>query len=206
MAIIYKITNVVNGKIYIGKTSSSLEERFKMHLYDSRRKDIKHRPLYLAMQKYGEDKFIPEVVETVDNIDDLDSRERYWIAKLDTYNHGYNATLGGDGTIHIDRQEVIRLHEEGYNNTQIAKELGASRSHISRVVKSLGLSSTFNPTTKEKVILSKDNTVVEFNSYIEAARFCIANKICRSNNEKSIARQIAIDKSKNRTYFGWEII
>lgn len=42
MAFIYKITNQINNKLYIGKTSlSSVEERFKEHIQDSKKKDAK---------------------------------------------------------------------------------------------------------------------------------------------------------------------
>ena len=46
MAFIYKITNSINDKIYIGNTSKTLEERFQQHYKDSRKERFKHRPLY----------------------------------------------------------------------------------------------------------------------------------------------------------------
>ena len=52
--IVYKITNNINSKIYIGITINSLEQRFKQHLRDAKRK--KQYPLYEAMKKYGKDK------------------------------------------------------------------------------------------------------------------------------------------------------
>ena len=54
MPYIYKITNNVNNKVYIGKTIRSLEIRFKEHLKDS---DIKDNKLYLEMRKYGKKNF-----------------------------------------------------------------------------------------------------------------------------------------------------
>lgn len=50
---IYKITNLINGKIYIGKTTSSIEERWKEYIYSINRDNIKNRPLYKAINRYG---------------------------------------------------------------------------------------------------------------------------------------------------------
>ena len=50
---IYKITNTINNKVYIGKTLSSIEKRFAEHKEDSHRPQEQIRPLYRAMNKYG---------------------------------------------------------------------------------------------------------------------------------------------------------
>lgn len=100
---IYKITNVVNNKIYIGKTSKSIEERFAGHLYAmSSYRDGKYKKvsrLYASMCKYGADKFVVSEVEIVDNPSQLDEREVYWIKRLDSTNPaiGYNIAPGGNG-------------------------------------------------------------------------------------------------------------
>jgi len=50
MSAIYVITNLINQKQYVGKTSYSIEKRWKEHCYDSKKNDVnKHRPLYNAM-------------------------------------------------------------------------------------------------------------------------------------------------------------
>lgn len=93
---IYKIINTVNGKIYIGQTKKSLEERFKKHKINAE-KHI-NRYLYDAINHYGVDKFIIELVE--DNIDDtnIDLKEIYWINYFKSkIPNGYNMTDGGGG-------------------------------------------------------------------------------------------------------------
>ena len=93
MAYIYKIVNDINNKVYIGKTEFSIEKRFKEHCRDSK-KEHQNRPLYNAMNKYGIEHFKIELIEECNNPEE---REIYWIQHFDSYKNGYNATLGGDG-------------------------------------------------------------------------------------------------------------
>lgn len=102
MPYIYKITNKINGKIYIGKTSlPKIEDRMQQHIRDSKKIRCEKRPLYDAFNKYGIENFTIEEIEQVANDDIASQREQYWIEKLRTYigfkdSVGYNATLGGD--------------------------------------------------------------------------------------------------------------
>lgn len=117
MGYIYKITNKVNGKKYIGKTEyANPTKRFKEHINDSKKDCEKHRPLYRAFNKYGIDNFDFEIIEETDN---TSSRERYWIEYYNTYyGEGYNATLGGDGKkyLNISDKEVIDMYYKLDNN------------------------------------------------------------------------------------------
>lgn len=100
--IIYKLTNGINGKIYIGLTTATLEKRLRQHHYGSRHGA--DRPLYRAMRKYGEDIFSAEAIDTAETLEELKQKEQYWIKYYDSYSKGYNATRGGDtstkNTIH----------------------------------------------------------------------------------------------------------
>lgn len=95
MGFIYKITNIANGKIYVGQTSKIIEKRFQAHIQKA--KAHTNRYLYDAMNHYGYDKFIISQIEECDN-NLLDERERYWISKLNCMiPNGYNMTEGGGG-------------------------------------------------------------------------------------------------------------
>ena len=63
MAFIYKITNDINQKVYIGKTEQTIEERFKEHCQEYKRERCEKRRLYAAMKKYGAEHFHVELVE-----------------------------------------------------------------------------------------------------------------------------------------------
>ena len=73
MGYIYKITNDINDKIYIGKTEFNIEKRFQEHIKDSE-KLYKNRPLYNAMNKYGIEHFKIELIEETNNTEE---REKY---------------------------------------------------------------------------------------------------------------------------------
>ena len=94
MGHIYKITNLINGKIYIGKTIKTPEKRWQEHIRKA--KQFTNRYLYDAMNHYGYDNFKIESIEECLN-EELDKREIYWINYYDSYNKGYNMTLGGEG-------------------------------------------------------------------------------------------------------------
>jgi len=96
MGYIYKVTNQINGKVYIGQTNYTVENRWRQHLTDAAREDISDRPLYRAIRKYGPEAFTVECIEECPR-DQLDDREIYWIDQYQSYQYGYNATPGGAG-------------------------------------------------------------------------------------------------------------
>lgn len=125
MAYIYKITNQVNQKIYIGKTLLSIEERFSQHKRDSQKETEEIRPLYRAMRKYGVENFSIELVEECSN-DIVNDRERYWIEVYQSFHYGYNATIGGDGKQYFDYSKIYSLWQEGLTSAKIKEILGCS--------------------------------------------------------------------------------
>jgi group I intron endonuclease len=93
MGAIYCITNLVNGKQYVGQTKKTPEERFKQHLGDAK---AGVPGLHGAIAKHGFVAFTVSLVESVTD-DQLDERERFWIASYGTFGGGYNLTTGGEG-------------------------------------------------------------------------------------------------------------
>lgn len=140
---IYKITNRVNNKSYIGQTRFTVEHRFKQHIKNY---NIEHRkqPLYMAFDKYGLQNFKVETLEECD-VDKLDEREIYWIAYYDTFRNGYNATLGGQKHsakyFWTDNQyeEIKSLYLSGFSTRYIAEKFKVSRDTIRSILKSMNV-------------------------------------------------------------------
>ena len=103
---IYKISNLVNGKIYVGKTKQQLEKRMNQHKHNSK---TVNSGISAAIRKYGWENFKVEVLE-ICPIDKLDEREIFWIAKLNSKAPaGYNLTDGGDGNSNPSAETRARM-------------------------------------------------------------------------------------------------
>lgn len=89
--IIYKITNNINGKMYIGQTINSIKERLRCHLKESSGYFPK------ALRKYGIENFTIEIIDSsAKTIDELNVLERKYIKQLNTLRpNGYNLQVGG---------------------------------------------------------------------------------------------------------------
>lgn len=95
---IYKITNTINGKVYIGQTyNRSIYERFKGHLKSAK----PTHPMLIdrAIYKYGKENFIVEQIDEANSLSELNEKEQYWIKFYNSTdrNIGYNLTTGGEG-------------------------------------------------------------------------------------------------------------
>lgn len=103
--IIYKATNLLNGKVYIGQTTRTLKERMGEHLRHNESVFDK------ALAKYGIENFKVEVIDTATTTDELNQKEIYWISYYKSFGeNGYNMCEGGGNTT-------------GYHHTQAAKHI-----------------------------------------------------------------------------------
>lgn len=135
--IIYKITNKVNNMSYIGQTRYTVEFRWNQHQH-------KQDNCYFhnAIKKYGADNFTVEVLEECD-LELLNEREIYYIAKYNTFEKGYNLTIGGDGKrkITTDSQydEIKELYLSGFSTNKIATLFKVDKSTIVKILKIQGV-------------------------------------------------------------------
>lgn len=109
---IYKITNMKNNKIYIGKCETAVEERWQRHIREALDFTLDTH-FARAIRYYGADNFNVEAIDTAKTSCELCEKEKYWIAYYDSYHTGYNMTMGGDGgntyiAKNPDEMEVIK--------------------------------------------------------------------------------------------------
>jgi group I intron endonuclease len=99
--IIYKVTNLVNGKVYIGLTTQTLTKRKNNHLCEAFSLESDY-VFHRALRKYGKENFSWEVIDNANTLEELKEKEKYWILYYNSYIHsdnsnGYNMTIGGEG-------------------------------------------------------------------------------------------------------------
>lgn len=205
MNFIYCITNTINGKRYVGKTTSSLEERFREHCFDSQRERCNKRPLYDAVNKYGVENFIIEELEQVEDETILSDREIYWINELSTFgNGGYNATIGGDGKILYDYKEIIELANLGYDSNQISEKIGCCKDTIYKVLKANGVKlKRVNAQAVMQYDLA-DNYVQTFYSVTEAMNWLCDHGFAKNNTGYSKITACCKGRSKSAYKYKWK--
>lgn len=104
------VTNIVNGKVYVGKTGQTIDARWKEHLKLARLNYPSY--FYRAMRKYGPDMFKVREIDCVETNELANVRETYWITqvfKSHCSENGYNSTLGGEGVIRNEESERKRI-------------------------------------------------------------------------------------------------
>lgn len=144
---IYKITNLINGKIYIGQTNNpKRREREHFSLTPSILEDNDGKILYNALLKYGPQNFSFEIIE--DKCENYNEKEKFWIKTLNTLiPFGYNMTEGGEAppvfhgeqhpmaTHFLDEVNKIRnlLANTNLSILEIAQQTNYSDSSIRRI-------------------------------------------------------------------------
>lgn len=210
MSLIYKISNDINDKLYIGKTAFSIEKRFKEHCADAFRQRCEKRPLYAAINKYGPEHFqISLIEECGDGV--AEEREKYWIKFYDTYKNGYNATLGGDGKFLYDHKKIAKRLKEHSCAKDIAREFNCCIDLVSDIAKKEGISLKQNEFNNELVKQRKKvsafdkagHFVNSFISVTEAARQCSENKKCSKLNSSVRGHIAEVANGKRKTAYGY---
>lgn len=210
MAYIYKITNDVNQKIYIGKTEFSIEKRFKEHCQDAYRNRNEKRPLYLAMRKYGIEHFHIELIEETDNPEE---REIYWIEYYRSFKNGYNATLGGDGKRYIDYDLVIATYEELGTIKKVAETLHIDPGHISHILHQNNIS-VKSSTQQIQELYGKvtnmydlnNNFLKSFPSTNAAATYMVEHQLtnCKQTTIKQHITEVCTGRRKTAAKYKWK--
>lgn len=116
--VVYKVTNLVNGKIYIGATIRPLHVRWRCHRYD---KNV----LGPEIRAYGIDSFKIEEIYRATSLDDMYEKEKHLIQVFQSFEpHGYNRLLGGKKG--VQKTEASRRRHSDSQKRRFARD-GASR-------------------------------------------------------------------------------
>lgn len=166
---IYKITNLVNNKVYIGKTKC-FHKRIYQYLYDIKHERTNHINAYLlnSIKKYGINNFDFSVIEFNDNLDNLSNRELYWIKQYNSINslYGYNLRMDSSTQMYVHEETSkkisARLKEEwksGVRKDHSKKLKKSWENNFERKQNQSKLLSQIK--TKYTYILSQDNKKIE---------------------------------------------
>lgn len=163
---IYKITNKINNKSYIGQTIQNVRERFYQHCAVKCNPEVFRMAIHKAIVKYGKDNFSLEVIEEVDSAL-LNEREKYWIQYYNSYTNGYNQTVGGqDGNKPFKKLDTKQIIDQ-YNSGKSLRYIGSVFSVDKQTIKDLLIRNNVKlRTTRTYKLSQKDRALIikEINS------------------------------------------
>lgn len=151
---IYKITNKVNGKSYIGQTIQNVKERFYQHCAIKCSQAVLNMAIHKAINKYGKSNFTIEVIEEVESTN-LNDREKYWIRYYDSYNNGYNSTEGGQDGIKLFKNLNTEYIVKEYKSGKSLREIGRLFNVDKQTIKDLLVRNNINLRTTRTYKLSQ---------------------------------------------------
>ncbi len=158
-ALIYKITNQLTGKSYIGWTSQNLDRRWIQH-QKLANKNLDNRPFYNAIRKYGVDCWTTEVLAITEDKATAKQKEIEYIELFESYDYGYNATRGGDGNNDIKmsaesnqaRSEALKGRPKNYDRMAGKSHSAETKAKMSQAHK--GMKKPWIKWTQEQIVKS----------------------------------------------------
>lgn len=122
--LIYKITNKINGKVYIGQTTREFEIRKQEHIDNAFLYHI-NTHIYCAMRKYGLESFEFEKICDAKNVEELNYLETKYIIEYDSVRNGYNMSYGGDNNV-MFCEKTVEKHKDIMRSDDVRKRISES--------------------------------------------------------------------------------
>lgn len=187
---IYKVTNKINGKIYIGQTIQSVKDRWHRHCGKSGiSKAELNTHFKRAILKYGKENFTIETIEVCDSTK-LNDREKFYISYYNSYINGYNYTIVGQGdtkpfkTSEESETQIISLYNYGFSLREIGREFNLDKTTVKGILVRHNISIR---TTRTYKLSSTDRTNIMNDLDLGLSRKEIINKY---NISKSYLSQL----------------
>ena len=193
---IYKITNKVNGKSYVGQTVNEVKERWKAHCRPSSCKDGSQ--ISFAIQKYGKDNFTFEVIDTALAMDELNTKEITWIQSLNTLSpYGYNLSSGGlNARKHQTTKDKISSSLKGKPISDAhRKAMSEGRSALPSEVKSANIRKAHTPEVRARISEKLKGKVT---SDVTKKKLAISNLTLREPKSNTGIKNIYFDEKSER--------
>jgi group I intron endonuclease len=212
--IIYCARNLTNDKLYVGKTTKTLEERKLQHYDDANNGSETHFHRALCL----DNEFEWSVLEHVIDVSRLNERECFWITKLNTYVDGYNMTIGGDGGITYRKGDELydrikhKLGHSGDSNPGANTEIHARAAQTYVNKAKVG---EYHPTGdlhgNFKGVLYKRHAKYKGNASSATAKPVYINGIeypscSAASRVLGITPETVSNRCKKSNYIGWEFV
>jgi group I intron endonuclease len=208
--VVYKTTNLINGKIYVGQ-------------------DSKNNPKYLgsgialnnAIKKYGKENFKKEILENCSDKVEMDEKEKYWIEHLKARDKkiGYNITKGGEGCLGCSNKGIVftKKHKEnisinhhdvsGQNNPMFGKK---HSEEVKLKISKANSGREINENTKNKMSETKKGEKNSNSKLTEKQVLLIREEYFKNNiSQKDLSLKFGVEKAcihKIVTYLTWRHI
>lgn len=201
---IYIITNKSNDKVYIGQTiSSDLNQRFNEHIKSSTR--FPSRKLYKAFSDIGIALFSISLLETIP-IDLLNEREQYWISHYDSFQNGYNETIGGISRTKYTYESIVNDFLDGLTYQQISEKYGCKTYEpIKAALAQVGISYChYSKTSYEYIAYKQEQEIKRFSSVEEIAGWVREHSKTTASAENIIGSIIRVVKGHRKSAYGYQ--
>lgn len=208
---LYIITNDINNKVYIGQTTRSIESRWRKHIEDAIRRDGGYNKFHKAIIELGYEHFSIRLIDKFD-ASIIDKKEIEYIKKYDSYNNGYNSTLGGGTGLRInqeDRDRIRDLYISGESRANIARYMECNVDTVKCILIEYGISPDYKRNEPIEIVMYDENFNVQyiFDSKNEAYEYIKENENNRCDKQAFYGHlKQAITLGKIRYKHRWQLM
>lgn len=192
--IIYKTTNLINGKIYIGKSK-----------YDDNKYLGSGKILRFAFRKYGRNNFKKEIIDTAETLEELNNKEMYWIKELNSIiPNGYNIARGGEGGDLLEYLPDMKVKRNAKFKESLGNRIWVNNGIETRFIKNDDLDLYFNNGyVLGRLYRASEETKKKLSAVHKGIKFTEEHKIKISNSNKGKHKEEPWNKGLKGVQVAW---